>query len=65
LALRHFGANIKETLDKERGYEASRLRAIAAHVGRDVGGIKLSQMASYFKRDLSTLLVRFERSAMD
>jgi putative transposase len=59
--LRHFGAIIKETLDKERGHEASRLRAIAAYVGRDVGGIKLSDMAGYFKRDSSTLSFRIKK----
>ena len=53
--MRHFGANINGTFDNERGHEASRLRAIAAYVGREVGGIKLSEMAGYFKRDLSML----------
>jgi chromosomal replication initiation ATPase DnaA len=55
---RHFGANIRGTFDKERGHKASRLRAIAAYVGREVGGIKLSEMAGYFKRDLSTLSIK-------
>jgi REP-associated tyrosine transposase len=59
--LRHFGANIKETLDKKRGHEASRLRALAAYVGREVGGIKLSEMAGYFRRDLSTLSFRIKK----
>ena len=59
--LRGFGANIEETLDKVRGHEGSRLRAIAAHVGREVGGIKLSEMAGYFKRDLSTLSFRIKK----
>ena len=59
--LRHFGATIKKTLDKERGHEASRLRAIAAYVGREVGGIKLSEIAGYFKRDLSTLSFRIKK----
>jgi putative transposase len=59
--LRHFGANIKETLDEKRGHEASRLRAIAAYVGRDVGGIRVSEMAGYFKRDLSTLSFRIKK----
>ena len=59
--MRHFGANINGTFDNERGHEASRLRAIAAYVGREVGGIKLSEMAGYFKRDLSTLSFRIKK----
>jgi REP element-mobilizing transposase RayT len=59
--LRHFGTNIKQTLDKERGHEASRARAIAAYVAREVGGIRVSQMAAYFKRDLSTLSFRIKK----
>ena len=53
--------HIKETFDKERRHEASRLRAIVAYVGREVGGIKLSEMAGYFKRDLSTLSFRIKK----
>jgi len=60
--LRRFGANINGTFDKERGHEASRLRAIAAYyVGCEVGGIKLSEIAGYFKRDLSTLSFRLKK----
>ncbi|HXV80989.1 MAG TPA: transposase [Candidatus Binatia bacterium] len=59
--LRHFAATIEKPLDKERGHEASHLRAIAAYVGREVGSIKLSEMASYFKRDLSTLSFRIKK----
>lgn len=59
--LRHFGAKSEETIDQQRGHEASRLRAIAAYVGREVGGIKLAEMAGHFKRDLSTLSSRIKK----
>jgi chromosomal replication initiation ATPase DnaA len=59
--LRHFGAIINGTFEKERGHEASRLRAIAAYGGREVGGIRLSEMAGDFKRDLATVSFRIKK----
>ncbi len=56
-----FGANPHNALDKIRGHEASRLRAIAAYVAREVGGIKLTETARYFTRDLSTLSLRVKK----
>jgi len=52
---RQWGKNIEEILGKGREREASRLRAMAAYIGREVGGLKLTEMVGYLKRDLATL----------
>jgi REP-associated tyrosine transposase len=46
---------------KGRGRVESRLRAEAAYIGREVGGISLTQAAKYLRRDLSTLSLALKR----
>mgnify|MGYP001159348012 CR=1 FL=1 len=46
---------------KGRGRFESRLRAQAAFVGREVGGIGLTQAAKYLRRDPSTLSLALKR----
>jgi len=52
---RQWRRDIAEVLGKGRGRETSKLRATAAYVGREVGGLKLTAMANYLRRDLATL----------
>ncbi len=58
---RHWGRDVEEVLGKGRGREASRLRAMAAYVGREVGGLRLTEMAGYLRRDLATLSLGIKR----
>ena len=48
------GLTIRVLLGKGRGRVESRLRAEAAYVGREAGGISLTEAAKYLRRDLST-----------
>ncbi|MBI2997168.1 MAG: transposase [Deltaproteobacteria bacterium] len=48
-------------LGKGRGRIGSRLRAEAAYVGREVGGIRLTEAARYLRRDLSTVSLAVKR----
>lgn len=49
------GASVREILGKGRGRKASGVRAQAAYVGREVGGMSLTKMAKHLGRDLSTV----------
>jgi chromosomal replication initiation ATPase DnaA len=55
------GLTIRVLLGKGRGRVESRLRAEAAYVGREVGGISLTEAAKYLRRDLSTLSLALKR----
>jgi putative transposase len=55
------GLAIGEILNKGRGRRGSRLRAEAAYVGREVGGIGLTEAAKYLGRDLSTMSLAMKR----
>ncbi|OGQ81773.1 MAG: hypothetical protein A3F90_13540 [Deltaproteobacteria bacterium RIFCSPLOWO2_12_FULL_60_19] len=44
-----------EIQSKRRGRLEAMLRAVAAHVGREIGGITLTKAAGYLRRDLATL----------
>jgi hypothetical protein len=48
-------------LGKGRGRVGSRLRAQAAYLAREVGGIRLTEAAKYLQRDLSTLSLAVKR----
>ncbi len=48
-------------LNKGRGRKESRLRAEAAYVGREVGGIGLTEAAKYLGRDPSTMSLALTR----
>ncbi len=43
-----------------RAHRASRARAVAAYLGKTVGGMSVARMARYFRRDASTLIRGFE-----
>jgi len=43
------------------GREGSRLRAIAAYVGREVGGLRPGEMEGYLRRDISTLSIGIKK----
>jgi putative transposase len=55
------GVAIEAIINKGRGRTASRLRAEAAYVGREVGGIGLTEAAKYLRRDLSTMSLALKR----
>jgi hypothetical protein len=57
------GAGVADTmvLAKGRGRIGSRLRTEAAYVGREVGGISLTEAARYLGRDLSTMSLALKR----
>jgi putative transposase len=57
------GAGVSDgvVLNKGRGRIGSRLRAEAAYVGREVGGITLTEAAKYLGRDLSTMSLALKR----
>lgn len=55
------GVAIGVILNKGRGRKGSRLRAEAAYVGREVGGIGLTEAAKYLGRDLSTMSLALTR----
>lgn len=52
---------VRVLLGKGRGRVESRLRAEAAYVGREVGGISLTESAKYLRRDLSTISLALKR----
>lgn len=57
------GAGVSDNvlLNKGRGRLGSRLRAEAAYVGREVGGISLTEAAKYLRRDVSTISLAVKR----
>lgn len=57
------GAGVSDgvVLNKGRGRIGSRLRAEEAYVGREVGGITLTEAAKYLGRDLSTMSLALKR----
>lgn len=55
------GKTVRVLLGKGRGRVESRLRAQAAYVGREVGGISLTEAAKYLGRDLSTMSLALRR----
>ena len=55
------GKAVKVLLGKGRGRVESRLRAEAGYVGREVGGISLTEAAKYLGRDLSTMSLALKR----
>jgi putative transposase len=55
------GKDIGAILGKGRGRIGSRLRAQAAYVAREVGGIRLTEAAKYLGRDLSTVSLAVKR----
>ena len=59
--VRGAGLSIAVVLNKGRGRKGSRLRAEAAYVGREVGGIGLTEAAKYMGRDQSTMSLAVKR----
>jgi hypothetical protein len=55
------GVSIAAILSKGRGRVGSRLRAEAAYIGREVGGIGLTEAAKYLGRDQSTVSLAVKR----
>jgi len=60
---RAVGVSSDAVLNKGRGRMGSRLRAEAAYVGREVGGIGLTEAAKYLGRDLSTMSLALGRTS--
>ena len=58
---RETGITVRELRGKGRGRAESRLRAEAAYVGHEVGGISLTEAAKYLGRDLSTMSLALKR----
>jgi chromosomal replication initiation ATPase DnaA len=58
---RQAGVSESVLLSQGRGRLGSRLRAEAAYVGREVGGISLTEAAKYLRRDLSTISLAVKR----
>ena len=58
---KEMGMTVRLLLGKRRGRVESRLRAEAAYVGREVGGISLTEAAKYLRRDLSTISLALKR----
>ena len=52
---REFGRPAREILGKGRGRIQAELRAIVCYVGREIGGLKLTQAAKVFAREISAL----------
>lgn len=59
--VRGAGVSDRVVLSKGRGRIGSRLRAEVAYVGREVGGISLTEVAKYLGRDLSTMSLALKR----
>ena len=57
---RDHGKTGLEILGKGRGRIEAELRAIACYVGREIGGLRLSEAARVFGRDVSALSVRLK-----
>lgn len=58
---RRWGKKISEIQSKRRTWQEAMIRAIAAYVGREVGGITLTETAKYLGRDLATLSLGVRR----
>lgn len=52
---REYGKTPREILGRGRGRREAELRAIVSYVGREIGGLKLTQAAKVFARDVSAL----------
>jgi hypothetical protein len=52
---REYGKTAREILGRGRGRREAELRAIVCYVGREIGGLKLTQAAKVFTRDISAL----------
>lgn len=52
---REYGRTAPEILGRGRGRKQAELRAIVCYVGREIGGLKLTQAAKVFARDISAL----------
>ncbi|MGH7771356.1 MAG: REP-associated tyrosine transposase [Candidatus Binatia bacterium] len=52
---REYGKTAREILGRGRGRREAELRAIVCYVGREIGGLKLTQAARVFARDISAL----------
>lgn len=52
---REYGKTAREILGRGRGRTEAELRAIVCYVGREIGGLKLTQAAKVFARDISAL----------
>jgi putative transposase len=59
--VRGTGLSIAGVVNKGRGRTGSRLRAEAAYVGREVGGIGITEAAKYMGRDQSTMSLAVKR----
>jgi putative transposase len=55
------GLSIAGVINKGRGRTGSRLRAEAAYLGREVGGIGITEAAKYLGRDQSTMSLAVKR----
>lgn len=58
---REFGRPAREILGKGRGRRQAELRAIVCYVGREIGGLKLTQATKVFARDISALSIGVKR----
>jgi REP element-mobilizing transposase RayT len=54
---RGWGMAVSEIHSKRRGRLEAMLRALAAYVGREIGGMTLTKAAGYLRRDLATLSI--------
>jgi len=58
---RQWKKELGDIVGKGRGREGSRLRAITAYVGREVGGLRLREIGGYLGRDIATLSLSLRR----
>jgi len=58
---RQWGKDVGQIIGGGRGREGSRLRAIAAYIGREIGGLRLEEMVGYLRRDISTLSIGIKK----
>jgi len=60
-SVKQWGRTVSEIRSKRRGRQESMLRAVVAYVGREIGGITLTEAARYLRRDLVTLSLAVKR----
>jgi len=58
---RKYRKTAREILGRGRGRREAELRAIVCYVGRQIGGLKLTQAAKVFARDISALSLVVKR----
>lgn len=58
---RQWKKELGDIMGKWRGREASRLRALAAYIGREIGGLRLKEIGRYLGRDVATLSLSLRR----